>query len=234
MTRWIFFDSETTGLKPEDGHRVFEIGCVEVIDRVSTNRFFHKYVNPGRPLSPESMQICQIEDSFLLDKPVFAEIAEDLINFFNYGPNGEVMDTVLFAHNARFDVNFFNHEFSLCSKGKAMDNYKIIDTVKLAKKKFPSNSVSLDNLCKQFNISLHDRDAMGHGALLDSALLKDVVMTMCQGDSDDSVVNFDQQGQIFFGFHKRSVLLEPRVFKVSLAEQEIHQNMLLGIKSDIW
>ena len=168
--REIVFDTETTGLDPNTGDRVTELGCVEVIDCIPTGKTFHTYVNPQRSIPKEVIEITGLTAEFLADKPLFEEIAEDFLAF--------VGDAVLVAHNAPFDRGFINME--LARLGHPIypeDRFK--DTARIARAKFPGSYVSLDALCKRFDISLETRDV--HGALIDARLLAEVYLELTGG-----------------------------------------------------
>lgn len=168
--REIVFDTETTGLDPNTGDRITELGCVEVIDCIPTGRTFHAYVNPQRSIPKEVIDITGLTAEFLADKPLFEEIAQEFVDF--------VGDAVMVAHNAPFDRGFINMELArLGLEIYADDRFK--DTARLARAKFPGSYVSLDALCKRFEISLDTRDK--HGALIDARLLAEVYLELTGG-----------------------------------------------------
>ena len=178
MTRQIVIDTETTGLEIEHGHRIVEIGCVELINRKITNNRFHCYVNPQRTIDTDALLVHGITDKLLADKPVFGEILEELLQF--------IQGAELIAHNASFDIGFINHEIKLSSHStKPLEQYlTIIDTLELARKKFPGQRNTLDALCKRYGIDTDERKAKGHGALLDAELLAKVYLLMTGGQSN--------------------------------------------------
>ncbi|WP_300542677.1 DNA polymerase III subunit epsilon [Maricaulis sp.] len=168
--REIVFDTETTGLDPSTGDRVTELGCVEVIDCIPTGKTFHAYVNPQRSIPREVVEITGLTGEFLADKPLFEEIAQEFVDF--------VGDAVLVAHNAPFDRGFINMELArLGFDTYPEDRFK--DTARIARAKFPGSYVSLDALCKRFDISLETRDK--HGALIDAYLLAEVYLELTGG-----------------------------------------------------
>jgi DNA polymerase-3 subunit epsilon len=168
--REIVFDTETTGLDPNTGDRVTEIGCVEVVDCIPTGRTYHTYVNPQRHVPSKVVEITGLTTEFLSDKALFEDIAEDFVEF--------VGDAVLVAHNASFDRGFINMELvRLGRQPYAEDRFK--DTARIARAKFPGSYVSLDALCKRFDISLDTRDK--HGALIDALLLAEVYLELTGG-----------------------------------------------------
>jgi DNA polymerase-3 subunit epsilon len=169
MSREIVIDTETTGLNPLTGDRVVEIGGVELINHIPTGRHFHKYLNPDRRMAEEAFQVHGLSDEFLADKPRFAEIAEEMTEFFG--------DAVLIAHNAPFDIQFLNYELEKVRRPTLRN--PIIDTVPLARDKHPGARVSLDALCKHYGIDNSRRTL--HGALLDSEILADVYLELIGG-----------------------------------------------------
>ncbi len=165
--REIILDTETTGLSVRDGHRVIEVGCVELINRRFTGSIFHRYINPRRAVDGAAFNVHGISDDFLKDKPLFSEIAQELLNFIG--------GSHLVMHNAGFDISFLNNELAICGK-KLLERNLIIDTLSIARRKYPGSKVSLDALCKRMNISLRSRDK--HGALIDAKLLASVYAEM--------------------------------------------------------
>lgn len=171
--RQIVLDTETTGLTPEDGHRIIEVGCVELKNRQLTDNRFHVYVNPKREIDAGAAEVHGLTNAFLADKPVFADIADDLLTF--------VGGSEVIIHNAPFDVAFINHELGLLegSRGALGDYCAITDTLLLAKKKHPGQRNSLDALCKRYGVDNSHRDL--HGALLDAEILAQVYLCMTGG-----------------------------------------------------
>lgn len=170
MTRQIILDTETTGFKPEEGHRIIEIGAIELIDRQFTHNDRHIYINPERPIDEGAFKVHGISTEFLSDKPLFAYIAED---FFDYIKGSE-----LIIHNAPFDLNFLNHEFKWLNKKypKIHEICTIIDTLSMARQRHPGQRNSLDALCKRYAINNAHREL--HGARLDALLLAEVFLRM--------------------------------------------------------
>lgn len=170
MTREIVVDTETTGLEPLDGHRLVEIGAIELINHVPSGRFFHCYLNPDRPVPPEAFAVHGLSDQFLADKPRFPDVADQLLEFF--------ADSPLVIHNAAFDCKFLNAEFGLVDRPVNLEN-KIIDTLALARQRHPMGPNSLDALCRRYGIDNSKR--IRHGALLDAELLADVYLELIGG-----------------------------------------------------
>ncbi len=171
--RQIILDTETTGLSPEEGHRIIEIGCVEMIDRKLTGRYFHHYINPGRKVDEGAFAVHGISDAFLADKPAFHVLAQEFMDF--------VTGAELVIHNAPFDIGFINHELRLLNRHfKPITEYcSVLDTLQLARKKHAGQKNSLDALCKRYFVDNAKRDL--HGALLDSNLLAQVYLAMTGG-----------------------------------------------------
>ena len=168
--REIIFDTETTGLSPDEGHRMVELGCVEVEHRMPTGRVLHLYFNPERDMPMQAFEVHGLSNQFLSNKPLFADHADEVVAFFGDAP--------LVAHNAPFDIGFLNAELQRVNK-PLLDMTRAVDTAAMARKKFPGSPVSLDALCRRFQIDLAARDK--HGALLDSELLAKVYLELCGG-----------------------------------------------------
>ena len=169
--REIIFDTETTGLSPKDGDRIIEIGAIELINRFPTGKTFHEYLNPeDQEIHPDAQKVHGITKEQLKDKPTFSEILPKFLEFFG--------DGVLVAHNAKFDVGFFDAELKRVNQ-PAIDGTRVVDTLAIAKRKYPGARNSLDALCDRFGISRASRTL--HGALLDSELLADVYIELTGG-----------------------------------------------------
>lgn len=173
MTRQIILDTETTGLDPKDGHRIIEIGCVEMMGRRLTGNNFHFYLQPDREIDAEAIQVHGITNEFLADKPRFNEIAADLIRY--------LQGAELIIHNAPFDLGFLNYELSLLTQPyQTLTEYcTVADTLVMARQLFPGQRNSLDALCKRYGIDNGHRSL--HGALLDAEILADVYLAMTGG-----------------------------------------------------
>ena len=173
--RQVVLDTETTGLDPSQGHRIIEIGCVELVNRKLTGRHYHQYINPQREVEEGAIEVHGITNEFLEDKPLFAQIASDFLAF--------VKDAELIIHNAPFDVGFINHEFSLLaeSPGSIEQYCRITDTLQMARQKHPGQRNSLDALCQRYAVDNSQRQL--HGALLDAEILADVFLFMTGGQT---------------------------------------------------
>tara|TARA_B100000686_G_scaffold96452_1_gene103129 strand:+ start:590 stop:1267 length:678 start_codon:yes stop_codon:yes gene_type:complete len=163
----VILDTETTGLSTTENHRIVEIGCIELDNQIPTNKIFHKYINPQRSVSEDALKIHGYSDKFLSEKKTFSEISEDFLNF--------IKDKKLVIHNAPFDLSFLNYELKLINK-KSLDKKNVIDTLELARSKYPGSQNSLDALCKRFNIDNSKREK--HSAIVDCHLLKEVYVNL--------------------------------------------------------
>ncbi len=177
--RQIVLDTETTGLDPEKGHRIIEIGCVELINRRPTGNRYHQYLNPERPVDPGAMEVHGLTDEFLADKPHFRDIGEEFLDF--------IRDAELIIHNAAFDVGFLNRELSLLGADKGpIDRYcSVFCTLTLGRQLHPGQKNSLDALCKRYGVDNSQRTL--HGALLDAEILIDVYLAMTGGQASLSL-----------------------------------------------
>ena len=174
--RQIVLDTETTGLEPKQGHRIIEIGCVELNNRRKTNNHYQQYLNPEREIEDGAYDVHGISNEFLADKPVFADAAQEFIDF--------IRDSELIIHNAPFDVGFINAELKRLGRqwGKVEDHCTVVDTLLMAREMHPGQKNSLDALCKRYEIDNSQRDL--HGALLDAQILLDVYLVMTGGQTD--------------------------------------------------
>jgi DNA polymerase-3 subunit epsilon len=170
--RQVFLDTETTGLSPESGDRIVEIGCVEFVNRRPTGRTFHVYLNPERPNSPGAFDVHKLSDQFLADKPLFGSVVDELIDF--------VRDAEVVIHNAAFDVGFLDQELVRAGRrGFSTHGVRVVDSLALARDAYPGQRLSLDALCKRLEVDNSARTA--HGALLDAGLLAEVYIRMTRG-----------------------------------------------------
>lgn len=163
----IFLDTETTGLSFKDGHKIVEIACIETRDLIATGKVFHKIINPKRNMPEEAYKVHGFSEEFLSDKETFAQVADDFLSF--------IKDKKIIIHNAPFDLSFLNGELGLIQK-EGLNKKLVIDSLEVARNKFPGSSNSLDALCKRFNIDLSRRSK--HNALLDCELLREVYINL--------------------------------------------------------
>ncbi len=212
--REIILDTETTGLSPKSGDKIIEIGCIEIINRVETGNVFHTYINPERDIPYAASKIHGITDEKVANKPTFANIADDFLEF--------IKDSNIVIHNASFDIGFLNHEL-ININYQELSMESVIDTLKLARNKFPGASATLDALCKRFNISLIKRKY--HGALLDSQLLAQVYLELTK----------EKQSNILFNSHNTQTFqkqaLSPRPHKPTSEEYKLHKELLAKINN---
>jgi len=191
--RQIILDTETTGLEPKQGHRIIEVGCVEVVNRRLTGNNFHYYINPQRDIDEGAVAVHGITSEFLADKPLYEDIAEELFEYLN---GAEVV-----IHNAAFDVGFINHEYRLMgSEHTDMASWcDVTDSLHMARKMFPGQRNSLDALCKRYEIDNSQRTL--HGALLDAEILADVYLMMTGGQNslfaDENAVDIEFKPKVF-------------------------------------
>ncbi len=171
--RQVVLDTETTGLESRDGHRILEIGCVEIVARRITRRYFHQYINPERDIDDGALEVHGITREFLKDKPLFKDIWEAFFEFID--------GSELIIHNAAFDIGFINHEMKLISPtlGRVTDHCAVVDSLELARNKHPGQKNNLDALCKRYSVDNSQRDL--HGALLDAEILADVFLLLTGG-----------------------------------------------------
>jgi len=222
--RQIILDTETTGLETSNGHRVIEIGCVEMVDRRLSGKHFHQYINPERDIDDGAMEVHGISREFLEDKPVFSEVAEDFIEFID--------GAELIIHNAPFDVGFLDHEMSLLGRDDRLaDHSMVLDTLELARDLHPGQRNSLDALCKRYEVDNSSRTL--HGALLDAEILADVYLAMTGGQSDLglSFQTAEPAGQEQGGLEvsERPVL---QVLTANQPEMAAHEARLKAIKEN--
>jgi DNA polymerase-3 subunit epsilon len=223
--REIILDTETTGLDPNSGHRIVEIGCVEMIHKMRTGKTFHSYINPLRDVPQEAQAVHGISSEFLLDKPVFVDIANALVEFLG--------DATLVIHNASFDMKFLNYELKMHGY-EIWPNERVLDTLAMARKKFPGAPASLDALCKRFGVDLSVRTK--HGALLDAELLSEVYIELCGGKQ----VGIDFAQAAIVAEHEKELSLTTnrtiptRTYTVSDEERALHEAMIGKIKDALW
>jgi len=228
MIRSVVLDTETTGMPVGDGHRIIEIGCVELLGRKPTGRHYHVYLQPDREVDEGAVAVHGITDDFLLDKPRFRDIADEFFEF--------IEGAQLIIHNAAFDIGFISNEFALLGqreRADVSDYCSILDTLLMARERHPGQRNSLDALCKRYGVDNSGRDL--HGALLDAEILADVYLTMTGGQTSLSLAGNASDGQEGGGTAaseiRRLPAERPRtpVLQASAAELEAHQARLAAI-----
>jgi DNA polymerase-3 subunit epsilon len=226
--REVVLDTETTGLDPKKGDRIVEIGAVELFNHMPTGRYFHKYLNPDRPMPQEAFAVHGLSDDFLKEKPRFLDIMDEFISFIG--------DAKMVIHNASFDMKFLNAELKRAG-AKIYSDQQAIDTLLIARKKFPGAQNSLDALCRRFSIDNSRREK--HGALLDSELLSDVYLELIGGRQPDLVLKVDDDEKLEnYEKSRREVRSKRKTELKSLiteAEKINHEEFLKTLGEDsIW
>lgn len=222
--REIVLDTETTGLDPKSGDRVVEIGCVELHNHMATGETYHTYINPERYMPPEAERVHGLSIEFLSDKPVFSDIADDFLAFVGTSP--------VIAHNAPFDLGFLNAELEAAGR-EPLSKDRAIDTVPLARRKFPGAQVNLDALCRRFNVDLSAR--VKHGALLDSELLAEVYLELIGGREPGlGLAASESSGNTTKTVHVDRPVRPPRPHHASTDELSAHAAFLQKIQSPLW
>ena len=223
--REIVLDTETTGLSPQDGHRLVEIGCLELVNHIATGNTFHTYIDPERDMPDGAFQVHGLSTEFLRGKPKFADIADDFLRFIGDDP--------LVIHNANFDMGFINWELKASGR-PALPMSRAIDTLDMARKKFPGAQNNLDALCRRFNVDNSGRTK--HGALLDSELLAEVYLELMGGRQPGLVLQADFAGA---GGGARRIAREPRPSplpsRLTEAEREAHDAFIASLGGEpLW
>ena len=223
--RRIALDTETTGLNPLDGHRIVEIGCVELDINIPTGKEWHTYLNPQRTMPEAAFAVHGLDDNFLSNKPLFKNISSDFLNF--------IKGAELVIHNARFDIGFLNNELKLANLN-IINIDESIDTVQLARQTIPGAAASLDALCKRFNIDLSQRGK--HGALLDAQLLAEVYLELTGGRQSSLILDQPKQKTNSSIQGIETINKESEAFNAFITEEEEveHFNMLKKIKEPLW
>jgi len=224
--REIIFDTETTGLNPAGGDRMVEIGCIELFNRVETGRTFHAYFNPERPMPSEAEAVHGLSDTFLSDKPRFADKVDELLEFIG--------DSPLIAHNASFDFGFLNHELQLCARDPVCMS-RMVDTLLLARSKHPGAKHSLDALCTRFGVDRSQR--VRHGALLDAQLLSQVYVELTGGRQIGLSLGVtaaagDAETRVTVQIER--TVREPRPHAPSDEERTRHRGFIARLASPLW
>lgn len=219
--RQIVFDTETTGLDPLSGHRIIEIGCVEIINLMPTGKVFHQYINPEREVPEEATRIHGLTDAFLKDHPFFNAIARDFLDFIG--------ESKLIAHNADFDMRFLNWELENIGL-KKIPMARTIDTLKIARSRFPGSPNSLDALCKRLGVDNSNRTK--HGALLDSEILAEVYLELMGGKQAGMELVQEKASEPVKSGQKTK--RAPRSFPPSKEELEAHKKFISELKEPVW
>ena len=205
----IVLDTETTGISVKEGHRIVEIGCIELDNLIPTKNKFHCYLNPERKVDEKAFEVHGYSDSFLSDKMKFSEIADDFLNF--------IKNKRLIIHNAEFDLSHLNNELKIIGKNK-IDN-EVVDTVSLARNKFPGSQISLDALCKRYRIDNSKR--VQHTALIDCDLLSKVYINLI--DQKEPTLDFKNKEEEVSKINNGKVIYSTKVIKPSTEELKNHQ-----------
>ena len=212
----VILDTETTGLSITEKHRVVEIGCIELENQISTNKIFHEYLNPQREVSEDAYKIHGYSNQFLSNKKTFSQVAESFLKFIKYKK--------IIIHNAAFDLSFLNYELKLVNQ-KVIDENNVIDTLEIARRKYPGSQNSLDALCKRFNIDNSKREK--HNALIDCQLLKEVYINLV--DQKEPKLNLENTKILDLKFKNHTVKKNgnsKKIVKPSSVELELHRNYL--------
>ena len=212
----VILDTETTGLSTAEKHRIVEIGCIELDNQIPTKKIFLDYLNPQRPVSEDAYKVHGYSDKFLSDKKTFSEIAENFLNFLK--------NKIIIIHNAPFDLSFLNYEFKLIDR-KGIDTQNVIDTLEIARQKYPGSQNSLDALCKRFNIDNSIRKK--HNALVDCQLLKEVYINLVDQKEpklnleNDKILDSKIENQINKKKNNSKIIVKP-----NNDELKLHRNYL--------
>ena len=216
----VILDTETTGLSTSENHKIVEIGCIELSNQMPTNKIFHQYINPKRPVSEEAYKVHGYSDKFLSSKKIFSEISEDFLSF--------IKDKKLIIHNAPFDLSFLNYELRLINK-KPIDVKNVIDTLEIARSKYPGSQNSLNALCKRFNIDNTKREK--HSAIIDCHLLKEIYVNLL--DQKEPKLNLES-GEIInlklnnYSSKKRNIsrkIIEPNNDELKLHKKYLQSHL---------
>lgn len=216
--REIVLDTETTGFDPNEGHRVIEIGALELNNHIPTNRSLQLYLNPERDVPVEAQAVHGITTEFLKDKPLFAEKVDEFLDF--------IKGATLVIHNAEFDIRFLNAELKRIGY-RGLSDWSVVDTVLVARKMFPGQPASLDALCRRFKIDNTERTF--HGALLDSQLLAEVYLELCGGRQQGLGLLDVSSDEISIEVQANRAARQPRHFKLSDEDHAAHQRLIEAI-----
>ena len=213
MMKEVVLDTETTGLSVKEGHRIVEIGCIELENLIPTKKIFHCFLNPGRKVSDSAFKVHGYSDEFLSDKKSFSEISNDFLDF--------IYNKKIIIHNAEFDISHINNELQLVGKDK-INNENIIDTLEIARDKYPGSSISLDALCKRFRIDNSKREK--HNALIDCELLAKVYINLI--DQKEPSLNFAGETLIIENSNNYQKKYSRKVVEVTKEEFAAHKKFL--------
>ena len=212
----VILDTETTGLSTTGNHKIVEIGCIELDNQISTNKVFHVYINPQRTVSEDAYKVHGYSNEFLSNKKIFSEICEDFLSF--------IKDKKLIIHNAAFDLAFLNHELRFVNK-KTIDKKNVIDTLEIAREKYPGSQNSLDALCKRFNIDNSKREK--HNALIDCHLLKEVYINLLDQKMPKLNLESSEITDSKFNYQTRkNNNISGKIIKLSDDELKLHKKYL--------
>ena len=229
--REIVLDTETTGLVPGDGHRLVEIGAVELFNHVPTGRVFHTYVNPERDMPEDALQVHGLTSAFLAEQPCFAEVVEELLAFLDHDGNADPAPARLVIHNAEFDIAFLNSELARLGRPPLDGGYGVVNTLQIARQRFPGAPNSLDALCRRFNVDGSARTR--HGALLDAELLAECYLGLIGGRQPDlGLVAMVATRRVTVV--RERVARPPRPHAPSAAERAAHAAFLEQLSNPIW
>jgi DNA polymerase-3 subunit epsilon len=227
--REIVLDTETTGLEPRDGHRVVEIGAVELFNHVPTGRIFHTYVNPERDMPADALQVHGLTSAFLAEQPVFADVVDELLAFLDHDREANPAPASLVAHNAEFDIAFLNSELVRIGRPTLDGGRTIVNTLQIARQRFPGAPNSLDALCRRFAVDASARTR--HGALLDAELLAEVYLGLIGGRQPDlGLVTATRRVTVI---HRREPR-PPRPHSPTPAELAAHAAFLEQLTDPLW
>ena len=230
--RELVLDTETTGLDHENGDRIVEIGIVELENHIQTGNNFHYHINPERESDPKALEVHGLTREFLSRQPKFSDVVDEFVNF--------ISDDMIIIHNAAFDVGFINFELNKCNLSNLNDNL-IIDTLVLARKKFIGQSVSLDSLCRKFNIDISNRQI--HGALKDAKLLSLVYLELIGGkqtkldfvnEFDVSFKNENSNSTNIDEYYKDRILISKKRVNLNQSDNNLHLRSIKEIPENIW
>jgi DNA polymerase-3 subunit epsilon len=229
--RELVLDTETTGLDFDNGDKIVEIGVIELENHIQTGNYFHSYINPQRKSDPKAEKVHQLTQDFLSDKPLFSDIAKEFVNF--------ISDSNIIIHNATFDVGFLNSELLKCNMPEISEDL-VIDTLLLAKQKFIGQSISLDALCRKYNIDISGREI--HGALKDAKLLSLVYLELIGGKQ--TKLNFNnvdglskkEDNEIFnlTNYYSKKEIIPKKRVSINLHDNKMHLECLKEIPKSIW